>query len=223
MKHSVLAWLVILGVLLIDQWVKIWVKLNMAMGEEIEVFSWFRIYFTENPGMAFGMELGGAYGKLFLSVFRIIAVGFIGVYLYKLVQQQTNKGLLVAFSLILAGALGNIIDSVCYGLLFSESGFHSPATFMPAEGGYAGFLYGRVVDMLYFPLVDTHYPEWFPFWGGQKLQFFQPIFNIADTAISTGVGMVIVFYRRFFTEEEEAKADTTQANPAASASSEPIA
>jgi signal peptidase II len=223
MKHSVLAWLVILGVLLIDQWVKIWVKLNMAMGEEIEVFSWFRIYFTENPGMAFGMELGGAYGKLFLSVFRIIAVGFIGVYLYKLVQQQTNKGLLVAFSLILAGALGNIIDSVCYGLLFSESGFHSPATFMPAEGGYAGFLYGRVVDMLYFPLVDTHYPEWFPFWGGQKLQFFQPIFNIADTAISVGVGMVIVFYRRFFTDEEEAKTDPAQANPTPAASSEPTA
>ncbi len=202
MKRSVFVWLLLLFVLFIDQWLKIWVKLNMAMGEEFQVFglSWFRIHFTENNGMAFGMELGGGYGKLILSSFRIIAVGFISYYLYTLVKKRASWGLLASISLILAGALGNIIDSAVYGLIFTESGTHTPAKWVGIGEGYASALHGRVVDMLYFPLIEK------PF------HFFQPIFNIADASISIGVGLLIVFYRRFFAEdaktEEEKKEET---------------
>jgi len=192
-KRSVFVWLLLLFVLLVDQWLKIWVKLNMAMGEEFRVFglSWFRIHFTENPGMAFGMELGGSYGKLILSSFRIIAVGFISYYLYTLVKRQVSWGLLASITLILAGAVGNIIDSALYGLIFTESGTHTPAKMVGFGEGYAGALHGRVVDMLYFPLIEK------PF------HFFQPIFNIADASISIGVGLLIIFYRRFFAEESK--------------------
>lgn len=173
------------------------------MNEEIVVFSWFRIHFIENPGMAFGMELEIGYGKLILSLFRIVAVFFIGYYLYTLVKQRASFGLLASIALILSGALGNIIDSAVYGLIFSESGFHTPATMFPAEGGYESFLHGRVVDMLYFPIID------------EPIKFFQPIFNIADSAISIGVAMVIIFYRQFFGEEEQPKttADASQSSP----------
>jgi signal peptidase II len=203
LKRSYLAIGLILLVLLIDQTVKIWVKLHMKIGDSFNFFGkghdWFQIYFTENPGMAFGLELGGDYGKLALSLFRIVAVGFITYYLYILCKQKKSLGLVASIALIWAGAVGNILDSIFYGLIFSGS-LHQVATVTAFGEGYASFLHGKVVDMLHFPLIEGHYPRWFPFVGGQGFKFFEPIFNIADTSISVGVGMVIVFYRRFFSE-----------------------
>jgi len=148
--------------------------------------------------MAFGMTLGGGYGKLALSIFRIIAVGVIGWYLYHLSSIKSHLGLIFSISLIFVGALGNIIDSAVYGLLFSQSSFHTVAEFMPEGGGYGGFLHGKVVDMFYFPLISGTYPEWIPFKGGDMFIFFRPVFNMADAAITTGVIILIVFQRRFF-------------------------
>lgn len=175
----------------------------MAIYDEFKVFgwSWFRIHFTENEGMAFGVNFGNGWGKLALSLFRIAAVFGIGFYLYRLIQNKAKTGVLVCIAMIWAGALGNIIDGALYGILFSDSGtLHNPrvADFLPAEGGYAPFLYGKVVDMFYFPIAEGTYPEWFPFWGGQRYQFFRPIFNIADVAITVGVFVIIIYYRRFF-------------------------
>lgn len=210
-SHFVLA--IIFAVLLIDQSLKIWVKLNMPLGDSFRVLGleWFQIHFTENKGMAFGMELGGDYGKLILSLFRIVVVCFMGYFLVKLIRKNASYILLACIALIFSGAIGNIIDSIFYGICFSDSGtFHSPkvATFMPPEGGYAGVLYGKVVDMLYFPLFEGFWPHWVPVVGGNYFQFFQPIFNIADTAISCGVGMAIIFYRRFQRELEPVSAAT---------------
>ena len=195
-----------LTILLIDQVIKVWVKTQMQLGEHFDFLglSWFKIYFTENPGMAFGMQLGGSYGKVALSLFRIVAVGAIAWYLQKLIKEQAAFGLLAGIALVFSGALGNIIDSVFYGLLFSGSQ-HSVASFWPEEGGYAGFLHGHVVDMFFFPLFEGRFPEWFPFWGGQNFVFFEPIFNFADAAISVGVFIILVGYRSFFTEEDKAK------------------
>jgi signal peptidase II len=174
----------------------------MRLGEEFSVIGdWFIIHFTENPGMAFGMQFGGDFGKLALSIFRIIAVLGIGYYIYKLCKEKAPQGLIISFSLIFAGALGNIIDSAFYGLIFSES-YYQTATFLPAEGGYAPFLYGKVVDMLYFPLISGTFPNWFPIWGGDEFLFFRPVFNVADVSISVGVGLIILFQRKFFMEEE---------------------
>lgn len=180
----------------------------MYLGQEFPVFgNWFIIHFTENPGMAFGLEFGGEIGKISLSLFRIVAVSVIGYYLLKEAKKSITKtGLIVAGSLIFAGALGNILDSAFYGLIFNGSR-HQIAEFMPAEGGYAPFLYGYVVDMLYFPLIEGNFPDWFPVWAGERFLFFRPVFNIADTAISTGIGMIIVFHKRYFPEEK--KAETT--------------
>ena len=215
LKRSIFSIALIFAVLLIDQLVKIWVKLNMRIGDAFNFFgeghNWFQIYFTENPGMAFGIELGGDYGKLALSLFRIVAVFFISYYLYLLIQQKKSFGLIASISLIWAGAVGNILDSIFYGLMFSESSIHSVAQITSFGEGYASFLHGRVVDMLYFPLIEGHYPSWFPVIGGQRFQFFQPIFNIADTSISVGVGMVILFYRSFFKEDlEKSSSETTE-------------
>jgi signal peptidase II len=180
----------------------------MYIGQEIKVFGeWFIIHFTENNGMAFGMEFAGENGKLFLSIFRIIAVGGLVYYIRHLVKEKAHTGYITCVALILAGAVGNIIDSMFYGLLFSES-YHKVATFLPEGGGYAPFLYGRVVDMLYFPLVQGYMPDWVPIWGGEYIIFFRPVFNIADTAISSGVFAIIIFQKRFFKEEAKNKIET---------------
>ncbi len=190
--------IIILLVLIADQVSKIWVKTNMYLGEEIPLLgNRVLIHFTENNGMAFGYEIGGEYGKIILSLFRILAVAGIIWYLRHLILTEAPRGLVLSISLILAGAIGNIIDSAFYGMIFSDS-FMRPAEWFPPEGGYASFLHGRVVDMLYFPVLQGRYPEWFPFMGGDPFIFFRPVFNIADTAITTGVAITLVFYRKYF-------------------------
>ena len=182
--------IVIFFVLLIDQITKFWIKLNMTIGESFSVLGdWFQIYFIENNGMAFGWEFGAQYGKLVLSIFRIIAVALLFYLIYYLAKKKTKFGPLLGISLITAGALGNIIDGMFYGMIFSESTFTQVATLFPADGGYSGFLQGKVVDMLYFPLFTI--PEWMPFFGGQI--FFSPIFNIADSAITIGFLYLLIF------------------------------
>ena len=171
----------------------------MYLNQEYRITDWFIINFVENPGMAFGMTLGGEYGKLALSVFRIIAVAGIGWYIVNLVKKGAPKGLLIAMSLIFAGAIGNILDSVFYGIMFTDSYGHVAHIF--PEQGYATWLHGKVVDMLYFPLIEGTYPDWFPFNAGQRFLFFQPVFNLADTAISVGVGIIILFQKRFFAKD----------------------
>ena len=191
--------LIVFVILLLDQILKIWIKTHMYMGETHPVLGqWFFIHFTENEGMAFGMQLGGDYGKLLLSLFRIIAIIFLGYWIYKVSLRPGNTMLLVCISLIMAGALGNIIDSAFYGLIFNESTYMQVASLFPPEGGYGTFLHGKVVDMLYFPIIDSHYPSWFPVVGGDHFIFFRPVFNIADSAITTGVLMLIVFQKKVF-------------------------
>ncbi|TVR75004.1 MAG: lipoprotein signal peptidase [Marinilabiliales bacterium] len=192
------SFLLVFLVILADQALKLWVKSNMHLGQEISLIgNRALIHFTENNGMAFGYEIGGEYGKLALSLFRILAVIGIIWYIRHLVIKEAPQGLILSISLILAGAIGNIIDSAFYGMIFSES-FMQPAQWFPEGGGYASFLHGRVVDMLYFPVIQGRYPSWLPFVGGDPFIFFRPVFNIADTAITTGVLITLVFYRKFF-------------------------
>ena len=191
--------IIVLLLLIIDQVVKLWIKTHMTLGESIPVFgSWFQIYFIENNGMAFGMQLGGTFGKFALSSLRLVLIGFIIYYIVKLIKMDASRGILTGMALILVGAMGNIVDSMFYGLIFNESTFTSAASIFPDEGGYAPFLFGKVVDMLYFPLVDTTLPDWVPFWGGEQFIFFRPIFNIADSCITIGVGYLLIFHRKFF-------------------------
>ncbi len=213
MKKSYYTLLLIFIVLLLDQTLKIWVKLNMPLDDYFPVLGldWFHIHFIENPGMAFGIQWGGEYGKLALSLFRIVAISFIGVMLYRLVRQKASFIVLTSIALIFAGAVGNILDSVFYGAVFSESTSLQVATFMPEGGGYAGVLYGKVVDMFYFPLIDTTFPEWFPFFGGRPLRFFEFIFNIADAAVFIGTAIIFVFYKHFFNQKDEQETSETEA------------
>ena len=201
--------LIILILLTADQALKIWIKTHMQLHESIEITKWFYLYFTENPGMAFGIEV---IGKLFLSVFRIIAVGFIGYYLYGLVKKNYSFRFIACIALIWAGAMGNIIDSIFYGVVFDHS-YGQVATFMPAGGGYETWLHGKVVDMFYFPIVQTVMPEWVPVWGGEEFVFFRHIFNLADSAICVGVFVLLIFYRHTLSESlaKETKATETHA------------
>ena len=190
---------VIFLVLLIDQAIKFYIKTHFFVGEEYHVAgNWFILHFVENNGMAFGMEINGQYGKLFLSIFRICAVFALGWYIYKTTRDKTvHTGLVVSLALIFAGAVGNIIDSVFYGKLFSNSDYEI-ATFLPADGGYAGFLHGKVVDMFYFPILEGHFPSWFPVWGTEEFIFFRPVFNVSDASISIGVMAILLFQKNFY-------------------------
>lgn len=210
MKKSTLAALTILVIIVIDQISKVYVKMNIHYGDGFDIFglSWAKIHFVENEGMAFGLTFGGLTGKYILSIFRILMVGFLFYILKTMLKNNETKGLLISFSLIIAGALGNIIDSAFYGMIFSESYFHGGlATLFPAEGGYGSFLTGKVVDMLYFPMIDTVLPEWIPFWGGQRFEFFRPVFNVADSAITVGVVSILLFHKRFFNAEHHKPKD----------------
>ncbi|MCY1634481.1 lipoprotein signal peptidase [Marinifilum sp. D737] len=198
-KKSV-AFIVVL--LILDQALKIWIKTNMMLGESYHIFGdWFQIYFIENNGMAFGMELEGEWGKMLLSLFRIIAVCGIGWYLLDICKKKAPLGLIIAISLIFAGAMGNIIDSAFYGMIFNDS-YYQVAQFLPEGGGYSSFLHGKVVDMLYFPLVEGNFPDWFPVWKGEHFVFFRPVFNIADSYITIGVAFILLFQRNYFVKEE---------------------
>jgi len=190
-------------ILILDQALKFWVKTNMVIGQEIPMFGhWGKLLFIENNGMAFGWELGGERGKLLLSIFRIIAIGFIGWFLSSIIKKEHNTGFVLAVSAIFAGAIGNLIDSAFYGMIFSES-FFEPAILFPPEGGYSTFLHGRVVDMFYFPVIETSWPTWSPFRPGESLVFFRPIFNIADSAVTCGVFAILLFQNKMLNEFDQ--------------------
>ena len=188
-----MAVLVVLAVLLIDQMIKIWVKTSMTLHESIHVTDWFYITFIENNGMAFGMQLGS---KIVLSLFRVIAISALGYYIWLEVKRKAKTGYLVCLSLVLAGAAGNLIDCMFYGLVFNESSPYYLSYFVPFGTGYAPFLMGKVVDMFYFPLIETEWPMWMPFVGGEHFVFFSPVFNFADSCISVSVVWLLLFYRQ---------------------------
>ncbi|WP_040246968.1 lipoprotein signal peptidase [Psychroserpens mesophilus] len=209
------ATLLILIILIVDQVSKLYIKTHFALNESVEVFSWFQILFVENEGMAWGTKISDIVSfisdrtaKVCLTIFRILAVIGIGYWLNKSIKEKQSKTLIFAVSLILAGALGNIIDSVFYGVLFDSSA-GQVASFLPVEGGYDAVFHGKVVDMLHFPLWSGVLPDWIPFFGGQYFTFFEPVFNIADMAISTGIGILIFFNRRAFNNEEKVKETET--------------
>ncbi len=191
--------LFIVTILVLDQALKIWIKTHMTLGQEFSVIgNWFILHFIENNGMAFGMEFAGKTGKLILSIFRVIAVVGIGLYLRHIIKEGAPYGLVFSISAIFAGAIGNIIDSAFYGIIFTDSGFFQLASIFPKEGGYSSFLHGRVVDMLYFPVIKGYYPSWFPWNAGGEFIFFRPVFNLADSSITIGVSSILIFQKHFF-------------------------
>ncbi|MDR9457606.1 MAG: lipoprotein signal peptidase [Salegentibacter sp.] len=196
------AGIIIILILIIDQVSKFYIKTNFALGDEIRVFEWFRILFVENEGMAWGAKIPGSYGKLALTLFRLAAIVGIGYWLWDSVRKNGSRILIIAIALIFAGAMGNIIDSVFYGIIFDDS-YGNIASFLPDGGGYGTLFHGKVVDMLYFPLWQGNLPEWIPFWGGNYFTFFEPVFNIADTSISVGVAFLLLFNKKAFPPEEE--------------------
>ena len=208
MKKLKIVIFIILLVLLADQAFKIWIKTHMLLGQEYSVFGdWFYLHFTENNGMAFGLEFAGKFGKIVLSLLRIFAVIGIGWYIYLLCKKDEHLGLIISAALIWAGAFGNIIDSAFYGIIFNESlplcTDCIPSTFFPSQGSYSTFLHGKVVDMLYFPLIEGHFPSWFPFWKGESFAFFRPVFNLADSSITIGVLLIIIFQKKFLKNKEK--------------------
>ena len=215
--------LIVVAILFVDQWIKIHVKTSMRLYDQIPVFGdWFMLNFVENRGMAFGLNLPGEYGKIILSLFRIIAVVAIIFYLRHLLRLKAHTGLIITLSMIMAGALGNILDSAFYGLIFSESTVREVATLFPEGPGYTTFLHGNVVDMFYFPLLSGTYPEWFPRVGGESFIFFRPVFNIADASISIAVFILLFNQRRFFRhleEKENARKEARKNEEAAPSSS----
>lgn len=207
-SQSVISVIIILSVLTVDQIIKILVKTHMYLHDCYRITDWFYIYFTENNGMAFGMEI---VGKLFLTTFRIAAVIGIAYYMHKMIKKNVKTGYIVCLSFILAGAAGNILDSVFYGEVFSESSHMAIANFVPFGQGYSSWLHGKVVDMFYFPIIDTYWPSWIPFVGGEHFIFFSPIFNFADASISCGIITVLLFYRTYLnTEKKETEENTKQ-------------
>lgn len=196
-KNSKIAIAVIAAVLIVDQAFKIYIKTHFELGEEVKVLGdWFRLHFVENNGMAFGMQLSeGSWGKMALSLFRLCAVAAIGYYLVKLCRRgRAGAGYVVCIALVLAGAVGNIIDSVFYGVIF-DSSWGQVATLFPEGGGYGSWLHGKVVDMLFFPLIEGRLPDWMPFCGGDHFLFFSPVFNVADSAICVGIACLLLFFR----------------------------
>lgn len=189
---------IVLSIIIIDQITKWYIKTHFMLGEEYKIFNWFYIHFTENPGMAFGLTISNSdIGKLILSLLRLIAAFAIGWYLIRLIKEQSKIIFITAISFVWAGAVGNIIDSLFYGIIYSSSEGQFAQLF-PAEGGYSSFLYGKVVDMLYFPLIEGHFPSWFPIWANEPFIFFRPVFNIADSSITIGVLLIILFYNKIF-------------------------
>jgi signal peptidase II len=184
---------IIFLILLLDQIIKIWVKTHFALGEEVRITDWFRIRFIENPGMAMGINV---FGKLFLTIFRIIASGAIAYYIWLIIRNKFNFGYIILISMIFAGAVGNIFDSVFYGVIFNESTPMHVATLFPPEGGYGSWLHGEVVDMFYFPLFHFNWPSWMPWIGGSEFEFFRYIFNLADASISVGIVVLLLFFRK---------------------------
>ena len=201
------AFLIIALIIIIDQALKIWIKTSYPHGliTNLAGQDWAQLYFIENPGMAWGMEIGGDWGKMLLTLFRMAAVIFGTWYLAKIVREGYSKGFIVCASLIYAGALGNLIDSMFYGLIFSDSSYANVAQLFPPEGGYGSFLHGKVVDMLYFPIVRSSFPDWMPLIGGTQFEFFSPIFNIADASISIGVITLLIFQKRFLHKDSPAE------------------
>jgi signal peptidase II len=204
--------LIILAIIFVDQGLKIWVKTNMHYGQQINLLGdWLRLFFIENEGMAWGWKFGGDWGKLTLTIFRLVAVIFGVFYIGSIVRKKYHRGFIICVAMIFAGALGNLIDSLFYGMIFSRSDNGLPlATMFPPGGGYANFLHGKVVDMIYAPIIENKVlPSWVPFWGGESFTFFSPIFNIADASISAGVIVILLFQRRFFRKNPNEETHTT--------------